>query len=115
MAGNAHFITGHEQTQFNRVCSFRFLDTVLASKGSDYSELCYIKTNIYTSFAYHQIERKIWLKVVHGANQVRQRDESGSEVIIFFMLKSAEHEILKFKMLINIKISRNSFFRLRLA
>ena len=37
MVGVAHFITGHEQTQYNLVCYFyfHFFDVVLASKGSN--------------------------------------------------------------------------------
>ena len=43
MDGVAHFISGHEQTHFNRVCFFHFFGVVLASKESKYSEL--IKSN----------------------------------------------------------------------
>ena len=42
VAGVAYFVTGHEQTQYNRVCYFPFFDArnvFLASKGSDFSEL----------------------------------------------------------------------------
>ena len=35
----AHFITGHVQTQSNRVCYFLFFDVFLASKEYNYLEL----------------------------------------------------------------------------
>ena len=35
----AYFITGHEQTQLNRVCFLNFFAVFLTSKGSKYSEL----------------------------------------------------------------------------
>ena len=38
VASVAYFITGHEQTQCNRVCYFHFFGIFLASKRSDYSE-----------------------------------------------------------------------------
>ena len=34
-----HFSTGHEQTQYNRVCYFHLLCVFLVSKGSNLSEL----------------------------------------------------------------------------
>ena len=37
VAGVAHLITGHKQTQSNRVCYFHFFNVVLASKGSNQS------------------------------------------------------------------------------
>ena len=42
VAGVAHYITGHEQTQLNRVCYFHFFDVVIASKGSNLTKLCHI-------------------------------------------------------------------------
>ena len=39
MSSVAQFITGHEQTQLNRVGYFYFFGVFLASKGSIYSEL----------------------------------------------------------------------------
>ena len=39
VAGVAHFIIGHEQTQLNLVCYFHFFAVFLASKGSNYSEV----------------------------------------------------------------------------
>ena len=44
VAGFAHFITGQEQTQLNLVCYFHFYDVLLASKGSNSSELNYPAT-----------------------------------------------------------------------
>ena len=38
MIGVAQVITGHEQTQLNRVCYFRVFDILLASEGSNLSE-----------------------------------------------------------------------------
>ena len=47
MEGIAHFITGHVQTQKNRgVCCFHFFDAVLASKGSNCSELIQVCFNM---------------------------------------------------------------------
>ena len=39
VASAAYFITGHGQTQSNRVCYFLFFGYFLDSKGSSYSEL----------------------------------------------------------------------------
>ena len=39
VASVASLITGHEQTQLNRVCYFHFFGMVNASKGSNKSEL----------------------------------------------------------------------------
>ena len=40
MAIVAHYITGHEQTQLNRICFFfHFFGVFLSSKGSKFSEL----------------------------------------------------------------------------
>ena len=39
VASVAHFSTGHEQTQYNRVCYFHLFGVSLASMGSNYSEL----------------------------------------------------------------------------
>ena len=39
MAIVAYFITGHEETQMNQVCYFRFFSVFLASKESYYLEL----------------------------------------------------------------------------
>ena len=41
VAGVAYFIIGHEHTQLNRVCYFRFFDVVIASEGSNIAELIY--------------------------------------------------------------------------
>ena len=38
VAGVAHSITGHKQTQLYRVCYFRFFGAFLTFKGSNYSE-----------------------------------------------------------------------------
>ena len=35
VADVAHFIIGHEQTQYNRFCYFNFFDMVLDSQGSN--------------------------------------------------------------------------------
>ena len=47
MATVENFITGHEQTQLNRVCYFHFFDVFLAFKGSNYLELIYFHCRCY--------------------------------------------------------------------
>ena len=42
VARTAHVITGHEQTQLNRVCCYLFL-CALSFKGAYYSELIYLR------------------------------------------------------------------------
>ena len=37
----AHFISGHEQTQLNRVCYLRFFNMVLVFEGSNKSKLIF--------------------------------------------------------------------------
>ena len=39
MADDAHFSTGHEHTQYNRVRYFHLFGVIFASEGSNYSEL----------------------------------------------------------------------------
>ena len=46
------FITGYKQTKKKRVCYFHFFDAVLASKGSNYSEL------ISLQLTYQSVEMK---------------------------------------------------------
>ena len=45
MAGVADIMT-YEQTQSVRACNFFFFDAVLASKGSNFSELTYISIDL---------------------------------------------------------------------
>ena len=39
VVSDAHFITGHKQTQSNRICYFRFTGVLSASKGSNFQKL----------------------------------------------------------------------------
>ena len=53
MTGIAYFSTGHEQTQYNRVCYFHSFGAFLAPKGSSYSELIkYITSIICVKFLF---------------------------------------------------------------
>ena len=45
MAGVANIIT-NEQTQSIRACTLRFVNVVLASKGSNFTELIYISIDL---------------------------------------------------------------------
>ena len=46
MAGVAHFMTYHEQTQLDRVNYFHYFGVFLASNGPTYSELIVLESSV---------------------------------------------------------------------
>ena len=85
VAGVAHFITVHEQTQSNRVCCFNFFGVLLAPQGSYYLALfrsLSISTTAVSHVPYLMLIYILWftafinsLKCVKFSFTVTKRDK----------------------------------------